>query len=110
MASPLRKQRYTAPMQKLASHFEAARGNAASLARATGASPVFLRAIAKGTRPCPPKLAVKIEQVLGPSITRRDFFPEDWLEIWPELRLGEVQAVLDADVPNGAVPAEGVHA
>lgn len=72
-------------MDKLIEYFKAERGRAAELARKTGQSPAFLRAIAAGDRPCPPKLAVQIELHTGKAVTRKDLFPQDWADLWPEL-------------------------
>lgn len=78
------KRCYTEAM-KLSDYFAERRGNAARLAKDTGAAKAFLRAIASGERPCPPRLAVRIEQSLGGRVSRRDLFPDDYAEMWPEL-------------------------
>lgn len=57
-------------------------------------SVAFLRAIAAGERPCPHKLAVKIDTFTGGEVSRRDLFPSDWQENWPELV--EIYALADA--------------
>lgn len=72
-------------MSKLQDYFSAERGRAAALAKRTKAAPAFLRAIAAGERPCPPKLAVRIEFDTANAVTRKDLLPKDWREIWPEL-------------------------
>lgn len=72
-------------MTELANYFAVARGNAAKLARETGASAAFLGQIARGERPCPPKLAVRIERATSGAVSRKAFFPDDWHEWWPEL-------------------------
>ena len=72
-------------MTKLKDYFSAERGRAAYLSKRTGAAPSFLRSIAEGARPCPPKLAVSIEVETGRAVTRKDLFPADWADIWPEL-------------------------
>lgn len=36
-------------------------------------------------RGVPPKQCVRIEQLTGARVTRRDLRPDDWQEIWPEL-------------------------
>lgn len=59
------------------------------MARGCDASVAFLRAIATGKRPCPTKLAVKIETFTKGEVTRRDLFPDDWHEVWPELANSE---------------------
>lgn len=72
-------------MTKLEVYFSGERGRAAALAKATGASAAFLRAIARGERPCPVKLAVKIETCTHELVKRQDLFEKDWQEYWPEL-------------------------
>lgn len=72
-------------MKALADFFAAQRGNASRLAAGTGASVVFLRAIARGDRPCPPRLAVRIEKFTNGSLSRQQLFPDDYWELWPEL-------------------------
>lgn len=72
-------------MSKLKAYFSAERGRATAMARGCDASVAFLRAIAAGERPCPHKLAVKIETFTQGEVSRRDLFPDDWHENWPEL-------------------------
>lgn len=38
-------------------------------------------------RPVPPRLAPAIERLTGGAVMRWDLRPDDWWEIWPELRL-----------------------
>jgi len=76
-------------MSKLQDYFNAERGRAAALAKKTTAAPSFLRAIAAGERPCPPKLAVSIEVETSRAVTRKDLLPNDWRAIWPELAANE---------------------
>jgi DNA-binding transcriptional regulator YdaS (Cro superfamily) len=66
------------------SYFSEERGNAARLARGIGVSAGFLTQVADGSRPCPPRVAVKIERFLVGRVKRQDLV-EDWGEIWPEL-------------------------
>lgn len=33
-----------------------------------------------------PKLCVQIEQATDGAVTRRDLRPDDWAQIWPELK------------------------
>jgi len=37
-------------------------------------------------RPIPVKRCVQIEQATGGLVTRRDLRPDDWAQIWPELK------------------------
>ncbi len=78
-------------MTKLLSYFRGERGRASKLACATGHSAAFLRQIAVGERPCPPKLAVKIEAETRGVVSRIDLCPSDWSDIWPEMRLATEQ-------------------
>ena len=75
-------------MNALADYFDQERGRLAALAKATGASRSFLRAISVGERPCPPKLAVRIEIESARAVTRQQLFPQDFGEYWPELVAG----------------------
>ena len=50
-----------------------------------GTSPMYLRNIAYGQRNASAKLAAIIERETRGQLTRKDFFPEDWCIIWPEL-------------------------
>lgn len=91
-------------MSKLKDYFIAERGRAADLSKRTLAAPSFLRAIAEGERPCPPKLAVSIEVETGGAVTRKDLFPKDWREIWPELAANDpapAEQTADQGVAHG---------
>lgn len=64
-------------------------GSQLNLARQLQVTPVtvnqWLRpAGAKNARPIPPKQCVRIEQVTGGAVTRKDLRPDDFAEIWPE--------------------------
>ena len=68
-------------------------GSQLNLARQLQVTPVtvnqWLRpAGAKNARPIPPKQCVRIEQVTGGAVTRKDLRPDDYREIWPELADG----------------------
>ena len=60
------------------------KGRATDLAQKTGQSKSFVGAVAHGARPCPPRLAVAIEQATDGQVSRKDLLP-DWADIWPEL-------------------------
>ena len=76
--------------------FDAERGRQTRLAQAMTAEnptrPVhgaFLAAMASdgpGARPVPPRLAPAIERLTAGAVMRWDARPDDWWEIWPELR------------------------
>lgn len=89
-------------MSKLKAYFSAERGRATAMARGCDASVAFLRAIAAGERPCPHKLAVKIETFTQGEVSRRDLFPDDWHENWPEL----VEIYARADAAAAALQEE----
>ncbi len=77
------------------------------MARGCDASVAFLRAIATGKRPCPTKLAVKIESFTKREVTRRDLFPDDWHEVWPELaNIEEKQPPALDQQAQGAIKSE----
>lgn len=56
------------------------------LASQCGTTWPFLRNVAYGYRVAGEKLCVSIERETGGVITRRDLRPDDWADIWPELR------------------------
>lgn len=60
--------------------------SASELAKKTGIAPAFLWQVKNGRRKMPPKYCPKIEQATGGQVTRRDLRPDDWHEIWPELK------------------------
>lgn len=61
----------------------AVKGSAASLAVAAEMTPQFMHQVLKGERPLPRKKAILIERETG--IGRKEIFPSDWHEHWPEL-------------------------
>lgn len=56
-----------------------------ALASRCGYSPLYLRNLAYGTRKASPLLAAVLERETGGKVTRKDFFPDNWHIIWPEL-------------------------
>ena len=72
-------------MMKLEQYLRAQRGRAAIVAMQARVAQAFLWAIAKGARPCPVKLAVRIERITLGEVSRRDLFPDDWWEYWPDM-------------------------
>lgn len=58
----------------------------AELARRIGVTQSMIYQMTKGLRPVPEKICVAIEQETSGAITRRDLRPDDWHEIWPELK------------------------
>jgi DNA-binding transcriptional regulator YdaS (Cro superfamily) len=59
------------------------KGSAAALAAVAEIAPQFLHQILKGLRPLPKRKAILIERDTG--IGRKELFPDDWKEHWPEL-------------------------
>lgn len=65
-------------------------GSQLALSKALGVTPVtvnqWVRPVgAQNHRPIPPKQCVRIEQLTGGVVSRRDLRPDDWSAIWPEL-------------------------
>lgn len=56
-----------------------------SLANDCGVSRRSLDNVHYGTRGASPKLAAQMEKATQGAITRKDWFPDDWQYIWPEL-------------------------
>lgn len=61
----------------------AVKGSAASLALSAQMTPQFMHQVLKGERPLPRKNAILIERETG--VGRKEIFPDDWQEYWPEL-------------------------
>lgn len=71
---------------KLKSHLATLeRGGASKLADELGVSISYLSQMASGKAPISPERMVKIEQITGGSVTRKDEFPTNWSLIWPEI-------------------------
>lgn len=58
-------------------------------ARRIGLSQSMLYQMIKGLRPVPEKICVRIERATAGAVTRRDLRPDDWADIWPELKEAE---------------------
>jgi len=70
----------------LKTYISAERGRAKQLAsQLPNVSPSYLSQMASGTAPINPRLCVLIEQVTFGAVSRKDLYPEDWPDIWPEL-------------------------
>lgn len=72
---------------KLNDYIRLRRGVASELARELGVAPILISQWARGTRPIPIPRCVAIERATKGAVTRRDLRPEDWQEVWPELRV-----------------------
>jgi len=53
-----------------------------------GTTFAHMRNVAYGYRKAGEKLSVRIEQESGGEVTRKDLYPAEWSEIWPELKEG----------------------
>jgi len=60
-------------------------GGVGKLAGLVGVAPPTVTQWCRGARPVPPRKAVLIETATERAVTRKDLFPDDWQEIWPEL-------------------------
>lgn len=69
----------------LSEYFNNQRGRQSALAKAIGAHAPDLSRWADGTRPIPFPFAPKIEVETNGMVTRKDLFPNNWQELWPEL-------------------------
>lgn len=71
---------------KLRDYLDASpRGTAKRLAEKLRVSPSFLSQMAAGTSAISTDRAVLIERETGGAVHRRDIYPNDWIEHWPEL-------------------------
>ncbi|MGB3424238.1 MAG: YdaS family helix-turn-helix protein [Castellaniella sp.] len=61
-------------------------GGVTALARRLGLPPQVIHSWAIGQRPIPIIRCVEIEELTGGEVTRKQLRPDDWWQIWPELR------------------------
>ncbi|NYT78802.1 helix-turn-helix domain-containing protein [Alcaligenaceae bacterium] len=61
-------------------------GSATNLAKQLGVSPVTINQWALKQRPVPIIRCVQIEELTNGAVTRKQLRPDDWSQIWPELR------------------------
>jgi len=61
-------------------------GSAAELARMLGVPAMTVSEWATGKRPVPIIRCVEIEELTGGAVTRKQLRPDDWWQIWPDLR------------------------
>ena len=71
---------------KLKDYCEQNIGSQKDLAAALGVSAGFVSHMVMGRRVVPPKYCPRIEEITGGQVTRKDLRPDDWHEIWPELK------------------------
>ena len=68
------------------------RGRQASLASFLGVPAPNVCSWVSGQKSPSIKAAVAIEQFTGGEVTRKDLFPTDWPQIWPELATNNTTA------------------
>ena len=61
-------------------------GDASALAKALGVGVTVVSEWARGKRPVPIIRCVEIEELTGGAVTRKQLRPDDWWQIWPDLR------------------------
>lgn len=61
-------------------------GSASELARRIGVTPQAVCFWRDGLRQIPAKESALIERATFGAVTRRDLRPDDWADIWPELK------------------------
>lgn len=70
---------------KLYEYIKKDRGLATALAKKINVHAPDVSMWAAGTRPIPYKYGAPIEKATKGEVTRKDLFPDDWQDIWPEL-------------------------
>jgi DNA-binding transcriptional regulator YdaS (Cro superfamily) len=86
----------------LKTYLDEERGRLSSLSAAIGAHAPDVSRWASGKRPIPFHFGWPIERETGGLVTRREMFPDNWADLWPELIV-----VSDKAMPPHA-HAEGV--
>ncbi|MCZ4328516.1 Cro/CI family transcriptional regulator [Castellaniella denitrificans] len=61
-------------------------GSATALAEKLGVTAVTVSDWAMSKRPVPIIRCVEIEELTGGAVTRKQLRPDDWWQIWPDLR------------------------
>lgn len=61
-------------------------GSASELARRMNVPRMTVSEWATGKRPVPIIRCVEIEELTGGAVTRKQLRPDDWWQIWPDLR------------------------
>lgn len=70
---------------KLATYTSQKRGRASAIARAIGVNPVMVSQWVSGRKKVPLYRGPQIEKATNGAVTRKDLFPSQWQDIWPEL-------------------------
>lgn len=61
-------------------------GGITSLAKQLSVAPQVVHRWASGQQPVPIIRCVEIEELTGGQVTRKQLRPDDWHQIWPDLR------------------------
>lgn len=61
-------------------------GGITALAHKLGIAPQVVHRWASGQQTVPVVRCVEIEELTGGAVTRKQLRPDDWYQIWPELR------------------------
>jgi len=61
------------------------KGGKTALAKQLKIDPSYLSRLASGDRSITPSRAMDIERATAGAVTRKDLFPKDWFDHWPEL-------------------------
>lgn len=69
----------------LSTYLSQQRGRHAALAKAIGVHAPDISRWLAGERPIPKKYGPAIERATGGQVTRRELFPDEWRDHWPEL-------------------------
>lgn len=62
------------------------RGGPSAFAASIGISMSYLSQLASGLASISPVRCVEIEKITNGAVLRRDLRPDDWQQIWPELK------------------------
>ncbi|MBV6304905.1 helix-turn-helix domain-containing protein [Candidimonas humi] len=73
-------------MNAIASFLAASGLTQSEFGRQVGLNQSMVYQLIKGLRPVPEKVCVRIERATAGAVTRRDLRPDDWADIWPELK------------------------
>lgn len=88
-------------------------GRGRKLAAHLKVPPSFVSKMASGERPVPTEHGAAIELFTGGAFSRRDYWPESWVRIWPEMQQGDAERLAtdhgsDVAQPATAPTAQGV--
>ncbi|MDF0605384.1 YdaS family helix-turn-helix protein [Neisseriaceae bacterium TC5R-5] len=80
----------------LREYLQQKRGRNKQMADQLQLSPSYTCQLSSGQSPLSPARAVQIEHITHGQVTRRDLFPNNWQDIWPELS------------PSSSIPKESL--